>query len=210
MMNDLPISQFLENVAKGTPTPGGGSVAALAGSLGASLVEMVVHLTLGKKGFAQHEEALQKIGQEARSLRQALASTIQEDVNAYQAVMAAYLLPKETEEEKKKRREKIQKALRIAADPPLFTAATSLKVLKLCEEVIEKGNPRTLTDAAVGVLMAHGALMGGLFNVLTNLSALEDAPYVEKIRKELKRLKTEGENLTQELMSRIQERLSMK
>ena len=205
---EVTLTQFLDAVSEGSATPGGGSVSALAGCLGSALVEMVVNLTVGKKGFEAHETELNKIRQEAHSQREALASTIARDIDAYQEVMNAYLLPKTTEEERRKRKEEIQKSLKKAADPPLFTAATSLKVMKLCQEAIAKGNPNALSDAAVGALLADAALWGGMFNVLINLSALEDKKYVQKMKNELKRLTLEGETIKKEIMARVKEKIS--
>ena len=204
----ITLTQFLDALSEGSATPGGGSVSALAGCLGSALVEMVANLTLGKKTFEAHEGELQKVREEAHTHREALADTIARDIDAYQEVMNAYLLPKTTEEEKKKRKEEIQNSLKRAADPPLFTAATSLKVMKLCQEAVEKGNPNALSDAAVGALLADAALWGGTFNVLINLSALEDKKYVQKMKNELKRLTLEGENIKKQIMARVKEKIN--
>ena len=205
--DDVTLSQFLDAVARGTATPGGGSVSALAGTLAAALVEMVVNLTVGKKGFEGQEAEMKKMGEAAHSYREALGATIAQDINAYQGVMKAYLLPRGTEEEKKTRKEEIQKALKRAADPPLFTAATSLKVLKLCQKAAEKGNPNSQTDAAVGALLAEAALRGGVLNVLVNLSALEEENTVKKMRQELKRLEAEGIKTRDKILAQVKERL---
>jgi formiminotetrahydrofolate cyclodeaminase len=205
--DEVTLSQFLDAVASGTATPGGGSVSALVGTLAAALVEMVVNLTLGKKGFEAQEAEMKKMGEEAHSYREALGATIAQDINAYQGVMKAYLLPKATEEDKKNRKEEIQKALKRAADPPLFTAATSLKVLKLCQKAAEKGNPNTVTDAAVGALLAEAALQGGVFNVLVNLSALEEETTVKKMKQELKRLEAEGIKTRDKVLTQVRGRL---
>ena len=205
--DDVSLSQFLDAVAGGTATPGGGSVSALVGTLAAALVEMVVNLTVGKKGFEAQEAEMKKMGVEARSYRDALAATIAQDINAYQGVMKGYLLPKTTEEEKKKRREEIQKALRRAADPPLFTAATSLKVLKLCQKAAEKGNPSAITDAAVGALLAEAALRGAVFNVLVNLAALEEEDTVKKMKQELNRLEAEGIKTREKILTQVKGKL---
>ncbi len=207
--DEVTLSQFLDAVAAGTATPGGGSVSALVGSLGAALVEMVANLTAGKKGFEAHEAEMKKIGEEAHSYREVLAATIGQDMDAYRAVMSAYLLPKTTEEEKKKRREEIQRALKRAADPPLFTAATSLKLLKLCQKAVEKGNPNAVTDAAVGALLAHAALHGGVYNVLINLSALEDENTVKKMKKELLRLELEGDKTKEKIITQVKEKMNL-
>lgn len=205
---EITLNEFLDAVSEGSATPGGGSVSALAGCLSSALVEMVINLTLGKKAFEAHEAELKKIREEARSHREALAATIAQDINAYQEVMNAYLLPKTTEEEKRKRKAEIQKSMKKAADPPLFTAATSLKVMKLCQEAVEKGNPNALSDAAVGALLADAALWGGMFNVLINLSALEDKQYVLRMKKELKRLTLEGEKIKKQIMARVKEKIN--
>ncbi len=203
---ETTVTQFLDAVASGSATPGGGSVSALAGCLASALVEMVVNLTSGKKAYASDEELLGKIRAEAYSHRQSLVATIEKDIAAYQEVMKAYLLPKTTEEEKKKRREDIQSALKKAADPPLFTAATSLKVMRLCQEALEKGNPSAACDAAVGALMAEAALGGGVFNVLVNLSALDDKKYAEKLKKELRRLEQEGARIKEQILLRVNQK----
>jgi formiminotetrahydrofolate cyclodeaminase len=199
---EMPIVQFLDAVAGPRATPGGGSVSALAGSLGAALVEMVINLTIGKKGAEGKETELQKIREEAHSCRKALTTAIAQDSLAYQGVMNAFLLPKKTEEEKRKRKEEIQHALKKAADPPLFTTATSLKVMRLCQEAVEKGNPNTISDAAVGALLAGAA------NVFINLSALEDKHFVEQMKKELTRLEAEGETIKKAILTRIKEKIN--
>ena len=205
--DETTVTQFLDAVASGNATPGGGSVSALAGCLGSALVEMVVNLTSGKKAYAPDEEQLGKIRAEAYSHRQSLVATIEKDVAAYQEVMKAYLLPKTTEEEKKRRKEEIQSVLKKAADPPLYTAATSLKVMRLCQEALEKGNPNAACDAAVGALMADAALRGGVFNVLVNLSALDDKKYVEKLKKELRRLGQEGARIQEQIMLLVNQKI---
>ncbi len=205
--DETTVTQFLDAVAAGSATPGGGSVSALAGCLGSALVEMVVNLTSGKKAYATHEEKLKKIREEAYAHRQSLVATIEKDIAAYQEVMNAYFLPKTNEEEKKKRKEEIQNALRKAADPPLFTAATSLKVMRLCQEALEKGNPNAACDAAVGALMADAALRGGVFNVLINLSALDDKKYVERMKKELRRLEQESGRIKERIMARVHKKI---
>jgi len=205
---EISLTQFLDAVASGSATPGGGSVSALAGSLASALVEMVANLTLGKKAFSAREADVKKILEEAHSHREALTSTIAQDIAAYQEVIKAYLLPKTNEEGKKKRKEEIQKALKRAADPPLFTAATSLKVMNLCQEALEKGNPNAASDAAVGALMADAALCGGVFNVLINLSALDDKKYVEKMKRELRRLQREGEVIKGQILALVNAKIN--
>ena len=206
LKEDVSLLQFLDAVASGTPTPGGGSVSALAGSMGAALVEMVLNLTLKKEKPGPQEE-LKAICREAHDLREALAETLVKDIVAYQGVMEAYLLPHGTDKEKKIRKEQIQKALKKAIDPPLFTAATSLKLLKLCQQALEKGNPNTISDTAVAALMANAALRGGVFNVGINLGALQDRQIAERMKKELGRLEAEGEKIKTQIMDQVNRQL---
>lgn len=203
---DVPLLQFLDAVASGTPTPGGGSVSALAGSMGAALVEMVLNLTLKKEKAGSLEE-LKGICQDTHELREALTETLVKDIVAYQGVMEAYLLPHATDKEKKIRKEEIQKALKKAIDPPLFTAATSLKLLKLCQQALEKGNPNTISDTAVAALMASAALRGGVFNVQINLAALQDREIAERMKKELVRLEEEGEKIKTRILDQVEKKL---
>ncbi len=207
---DMTLSQFLDAVAGGNATPGGGSVSALVGSLGAALVEMVSNLTMKKKESEAEREQMKKMAEEARSYRESLSAAVSQDIQAYQAVMNAYVLPRDTDEEKKTRKEEIQRALRKAADPPLFTAATSLKLLKLCRRAVEEGNLNAITDGAVGALLADAALRGGVFNVLVNLSGLDDPKTVKKMKGELSRLELEGEKTKEKILARVKERMNAK
>lgn len=207
LIDRTTLGQFLEALAEGSAAPGGGSASALAGSMGAALVEMVVKLTVGKKGFASQEAALRKIGEEARAHREALVETMEKDISAYQRVMEAYLLPRGTEEERALRKEAVQQALKKASDPPLFTAVTCLKVLHLCRQAAESGNPNALCDAAVGALLAEAALKGGVLNALVNFSALRETKQIEKMKKDLHRLEEEGAEIKRQILERVRWRV---
>ncbi len=170
------------------------------------MVEMVLNLTLKKEKAGSLEE-LKGICQDTHELREALTETLVKDIVAYQGVMEAYLLPHATDKEKKIRKEEIQKALKKAIDPPLFTAATSLKLLKLCQQALEKGNPNTISDTAVAALMASAALRGGVFNVQINLAALQDREIAERMKKELVRLEEEGEKIKIRILDQVEKKL---
>ena len=181
MLIDKKVSNFLDELASSSPTPGGGSVAALAGVLGASLISMVGNLTLGKKKYEDVEKDIKKIISSSEKLRYELSQLIEEDIKAFNNFMATYKMPKETEDEKKIRAEKIQEALIKAAKVPLKTAYKSLDIMILSQEVAEKGNINVISDAGVAVLMAEAALESAILNVKINLRMIKD----EKIRKEL-------------------------
>ena len=178
---DKKVSNFLDELASSSPTPGGGSVAALAGALGVALISMVGNLTIGKKKYKDVEEDIKKIISSSERLRYELSQLIEEDVRVFNNFMATYKMPKETEDEKKIRAEKIQKSLIEAAKVPLRVAYKCLDILSLSKEVAEKGNINVVSDAGVAVLMAEAALESALLNVKINLRMIKD----EKIRTEL-------------------------
>ena len=181
MLIDKKINNFLDELASNSPTPGGGSVAALAGALGAALISMVGNLTIGKKKYEDVEEDIKKIISSSEKLRYELSQLIEEDVKVFDNFMATYKMPKETEDEKKIRAEKIQESLIEAAKVPLTVAYKCLDVLSLSKEVAEKGNINVISDAGVAVLMAQAALESAILNVKINLRMIKD----EKARTEL-------------------------
>ncbi|MBE3092010.1 MAG: cyclodeaminase/cyclohydrolase family protein [Candidatus Atribacteria bacterium] len=181
MLIDKKINNFLDELASNSPTPGGGSVAALAGALGAALISMVGNLTIGKKKYEDVEEDIKKIISSSGKLRYELSQLIEEDVKVFNNFMATYKMPKETEDEKKIRAEKIQESLIEAAKVPLKVAYKCLDILSLSKEVAEKGNINVVSDAGVAVLMAEAALESAILNVKINLRMIKD----EKVRTEL-------------------------
>ncbi|MEE8564728.1 MAG: cyclodeaminase/cyclohydrolase family protein [Atribacterota bacterium] len=181
MLIDKKVSNFLDELASNSPTPGGGSVAALAGALGAALISMVGNLTVGKKKYKDVEEDIKKIISSSEKLRYELSQLIEEDVKVFNNFMSTYKMPKETEDEKKVRAEKIQESLIEAAKVPLKVAYKCLDILSLSKEVAEKGNINVVSDAGVAVLMAEAALESAILNVKINLGMIKD----EKVKAEL-------------------------
>ena len=181
MLIDKKVSNFLDELASNSPTPGGGSVAALAGALGAALISMVGNLTIGKKKYEDVEEDIKKIISSSEKLHYELSQLIEEDVKVFNNFMATYKMPKETEDEKKVRAEKIQESLIKAAKVPLKVAYKCLDILSLSKEVAEKGNINVVSDVGVAVLMAEAALESAILNVKINLRMIKD----EKARTEL-------------------------
>jgi len=181
MLIDKKIRNFLDELASNSPTPGGGSVAALAGALGAALISMVGNLTVGKKKYEDIEEDIKRIISSSEKLRYELSKLIEEDVKVFNNFMSTYKMPKETEDEKRLRAEKIQESLIKAAKVPLKVAYKCLDILSLSKEVAEKGNINVVSDAGVAVLMAEAALESAILNVKINLGMIKD----EKARTEL-------------------------
>jgi methenyltetrahydrofolate cyclohydrolase len=184
-------------------------VSALAGALSAALVQMVAGLTLGKKGYESCRDEMLRIKTAAAAHRGTLETAIVEDSRAYQSVLDAYRLPKENEAEKQARSDEIQRSLMKAVEPPLLTAETSLRVMELCLAVVTKGNPSAVTDAAVGSLLAHAALQGGILNVLVNLSSVKQADYVEQLNTKVRSLREHAEQIKGEIMDAVQKRMNV-
>lgn len=169
------VDGFLSRIAGPTPTPGGGSVAAHAGALGAALAQMVAGLTIGKKKYAAVEDEMKSLSLRASALRRELATLVQRDADAYEHVRAAYGLPREPEDAATARSAAIQAALVFASEIPLETARAAAAVAELCAAVAERGNTNAATDAAVAALMAEAACKGAALNVRVNVASLDDS-----------------------------------
>lgn len=186
---DLKLEDFLNEVDSNSPAPGGGSVSALASSLGTCLARMVAHLSFGKKKFEALDEATKEKFNasfaELEKIKNELNALIDRDSEAYNTVMAAYKLPKETDEDKKIRNDEIQKALKTAIATPYEIVVLSGKTMTYLETILEYGNKNAITDIACGAMLLMTGLEGGILNVKINLSSIEDMDYVEKMKKEI-------------------------
>jgi glutamate formiminotransferase / formiminotetrahydrofolate cyclodeaminase len=175
---------FLDVVARPTATPGGGSVAALAGALGASLGQMVAGLSRKKKSQAAFVERLSEAVAEFHSLGEALAKAIDADAASFESVMAAYKLPQETAEEQRRREEAIQRALEGAAKVPLEVARRAVEIFDRLGQLESITSPSMISDIRVGRLMAAAAARGALVNVAINLESMTDEPVVNRMHSE--------------------------
>jgi glutamate formiminotransferase/formiminotetrahydrofolate cyclodeaminase len=193
------IEDFISRVSAPTPVPGGGSVSAIAGSLAAALGEMVAGLTEGKKKFqAVHKQAAELHGRLSAAAAE-LQELAKEDAQAYQAVLQAYGMPKETAEQQAGRTEAIESATRRATEVPLRTAMAAARTLELLESMLAIGNPNARSDAAVGAQLAHAAVKGAQYNVLINLSGLKDAAFAESCRSETSDLARRSASILQRI-----------
>jgi formiminotetrahydrofolate cyclodeaminase len=184
LINDS-ITEYLAKAAAGTAVPGGGSVAALNAALAAGLTEMVANLTVGKKGYEAVEEDMKELAGKAAQLRSTLTAAIDQDAEAYTEVMAAYRLPKATDEETAARKQKIQEAIKQAALVPLEVARDALAVIDLAGRAIRMGNKNAASDGAVAAMNARTAALAALYNVRINLSSIEDEAFVEELAQEV-------------------------
>ena len=201
---ELDVLKFLDVVDSNSPAPGGGSVSALASSLGTSLARMVAHLSFGKKKYeALPDDVKAKFVanfDELLKIKNELNDLIDRDSEAYNTVMAAYKLPKETDEEKAARNTEIQKSLKYAIQTPYDIVVLSGKAISLLGEILANGNQNAITDIGVGTMLLMVGLEGGILNVKVNLSSIKDAEYVEKITKEIYDIKATAEKEKERIM----------
>jgi glutamate formiminotransferase/formiminotetrahydrofolate cyclodeaminase len=178
----LSVRDFTDEVSRDTPAPGGGSIAALAGALGAALASMVANLTHGKEGTEDRDAALADLAERAQRVKDALLAAVDEDTNAFNAYLEARRLPQATEEERALRERKMQEGLKEAAAVPWRTAEASFEAMQIAREVAALGKPDSVTDAGVGVQIAFAGVQGAVWNVLVNLQDLEDAAFTAEMR----------------------------
>ena len=188
-------TKFLNELSTNSPAPGGGSVAALAGSLGAALSSMVAALTHEKKEMLDSKPLMDKIGVEAQQLKDRLAVLVEEDTQAFNKVMEANRLPATTDEEKDIKKESLDSANKYAIQIPLETAQKCLRVIELSQELVTNGNPNSVSDAGVAAEVALAGIRGACMNVMINLSEIDDTSYCEALQNEVDSLIKNGESI---------------
>ncbi|OYT44178.1 glutamate formimidoyltransferase [Thermoplasmatales archaeon ex4484_6] len=203
----MGMKDFLDELASSSPAPGGGSVAALSGSLGAALNEMVCQLTLEKEKLRDSWDEVGKAVEILPGLRKRLLELVDEDTDAFNDVIKAFRMPKGTDEEKRARSEAIQAGYRKAIATPMETASGCLDILEQALRVSTAGNPNSITDVAVGALMASSGLDGAVLNVRINLGSIKDAEYVERTEGELSSMITRRDELLSLIMKNVNERM---
>jgi glutamate formiminotransferase/formiminotetrahydrofolate cyclodeaminase len=173
----MDVREFCNETLSDSPAPGGGSVAALMGALGASLGGMVANLSAGKRGWDDQLEYFSDWAVKAQQLKDELLFLVDEDTNAFNKVMDAFGLPKGSDDEKKARAEAIESATKYAAEIPLKVMETALKSYDLLSEMADKGNPASISDVGVGVLATRACIEGAAMNVRINLANLKDEKF---------------------------------
>jgi len=207
MIKEKSMQNFLDELAGKAPTPGGGSAAAVMGAMGAALVSMVAHFTIGKKGYEQVESEAAGLLQQAESLRLRLADMVRADVDAFDQVMGAYGLARDTDAQKAERSAAIQAALKQAADVPLACAQLCAEVMRLTRPMAAIGNKNVISDAGVAVVAAEAALRSAALNVYVNIGAIKDEAFVTDRRQRLEEILAGAEQLTEEVYALVKSRL---
>ena len=207
-LSDLPVHAFLERLGSSDPVPGGGSAAALAAAMGAALVAMVAELTIGRPAYAEHEATLRHLRFDALDRRTELMSLAQEDATAYDAVVRARHMPKQSEPERAARTDALQEAMVEAARIPLRAAVVASEVLDLAARIAPIGNRSATSDAGVAAQLAAAGLRGALLNVRINLPYLaDDEPMRQSAPAEIARLEALARSGEQTAVAAVDERL---
>lgn len=211
-LKDMTVKDFLDELASESPAPGGGSVAALAGAMGASLAAMVASLTFDKKGFEAERPLMNELGEKAQRLKVDLLKAVDDDTEAFNSIIAAMRLPKGSDEESRARDRAILEASKEATLVPFAVMKKALASLDVIEQVAEKGNPNSLSDAGVAGLMALACGEGAYFNVLINLDGFdkedkEAQKFVRSTEKEagevMEKLRNRAEHVRRSVLDRL-------
>jgi methenyltetrahydrofolate cyclohydrolase len=208
MITQRSVETFLDELASGAPTPGGGSAAAVIGAMGAALVSMVCNVTLGKKGQEAVATEMQSVRDASESLRARLTAMVADDIAAFDGLMAAYRLPKGSDDEQSRRAEAIQATLRAATETPLACARACSEVVALSRRAGEHGYSGVISDAGVGVLAANSALRSAALNVYINAPSLKDREYALAAVAEIEKLLAESARESEAVFELVRSRLS--
>lgn len=215
---DLKVSEFLDELASESPAPGGGSVAALAGSMAASLCAMVANLTFDKKGFEKNRPLMNDLGEKSQMLKAELLKAVDDDTEAFNSILTAMRMPRSNDTESSLRDKAILEASKEATLVPLSVMKRAAASFEIIEQVVEKGNPNSLSDAGVAGLMALACVEGAYFNVLINLDGFdkddkEAKSFVKSTEKEatalMEKTRQEAERIRKTVLARLTPQASL-
>lgn len=210
MLTDKTVRDFLTELSSNSPAPGGGSVAAVAGAMGAALTSMVCNLTIGKKKYADVQDEMESVLVASEKLRGEFTGLVDEDAAAFKMVMNALALPKETDEEKKLRSEALLRTMKTATLVPLHVMELCEEAIGLAKTVAEKGNVNSVSDAGVGALMIRAACLGAHFNVQINLGSLNDQSLIQEVSRRAALLLDRVESVSREVIGIVNGSISSK
>lgn len=203
MLINESIIDYLNILSSDKPSPGAGSVAALNGALGVSLMQMVINLSIGKKELKSCEKILKEKNNQAEIYKRFFLNAIDEDCSAYPKVLNAYKLSKNTEEEKKIRYEKIQEAYKYATNIPFNIGKKAFEFLNIIDELIVYSNKNVITDAYAAVIELEACIEAAFINVDINLKFIEDKSFRLEIEEEIKSIKEGSKTKSEEIKNRI-------
>jgi methenyltetrahydrofolate cyclohydrolase len=201
------IGDFLDELASGNATPGGGAGSALAGAMGAALLSMVANLTIGRKKYAEVEEEMKGLLERTEAIREEMANLAQLDAHVFERVMGAYRMPRETETQQSARKAAIENMLMDATQVPLKVAVQAAELFDIAPVLAEKGNTNAVSDVGAGLLLADAALHAALLNVDINLGLLENEEFKSNIRERVSTLLQERDEQKQRVLAEVHARM---
>jgi glutamate formiminotransferase/formiminotetrahydrofolate cyclodeaminase len=202
---DMTCLDFANETASESPAPGGGSISAYMGALGAALATMVANLSSHKRGWDDRWELFSQWAEKGQRVKDELLWLVDEDTNAFNKIMAAMSLPKGSDEEKAARKQAMDEATRYAIEIPLKTVQCSFEVFELCEAMIENGNPNSVSDAGVGALCAKAAVTGAYLNVKINAAGMEDKTFAAEVTAKACDYVQKANELEKKLLMRVEQ-----
>jgi len=205
---DLDLVRFAEETSSESPAPGGGSISAYVGALGASLGSMVANLSSHKRGWDDRWEEFSEWAEKGMYFQRELLRLVDEDTNAFNAIMEAFALPKNTPEEKNNRNAAIENTSKHAMEIPFQTAELAVQSMGVMQAMVEKGNPNSITDAGVGVLCARAAAIGAVMNVRINAKGIKDQAFADSLVQRATALESEAERIEQEVRQFIMQSMA--
>ena len=204
---EMKLTDFIDEVSRESPAPGGGSIAALAGALGASLASMVSNLTANNRGSENIDGILNDAAEKAQTIKNILIKAIDDDTNAFNTYMSARRLPQKTDKEKAVREAAMLDGLKEAVAVPFITAQQSYEAIEIAEVVAKHGNPNSITDVGVGAQMAYTGVLGAIYNVLINLKDINDDEFNNRMRNDCKRLRENAETKLNDVLSFVENKV---
>lgn len=201
---DMTCLGFADETASESPAPGGGSISAYMGALGAALGTMVANLSSHKPGWDEQWETFSNWAEKGQKLKDELIALVDEDTNAFNKIMDAFGMPKSNDEEKRARKQAIQDATKYAIEVPFKTVQRAFDVFEICSAMIEIGNPNSVTDAGVGCLCARAAVTGAYLNVKINASSLDDKVFANDIVAQAAEYVAKANALEKELLAKVE------
>jgi len=211
MLEKKTVKEFIEELASSSPAPGGGSVSAISASLASALTSMVCNLTVGKKSYNELEEdkkaSIDETLKACEELKFKFLDLMNEDTKVFLELMETFKMPKETEEEKKVRSEKIQLGYKKSLEVPLSTAKAAFELYKYILIAAQYGNKNAVSDAGVAALMTQSAIEAAILNVKINMSSIKDEEYKNGIGKDIENISSEGTRLREEILKIVNSKI---
>lgn len=203
----MTLTDFTHETASESPAPGGGSISAYMGSMGAALATMVANLSSHKRGWDDRWKEFSDWAEKGKSYHDKLLFMVDEDTNAFNKIMDAFKLPKKSNEDKAARKQAIQDATKFAIQVPFDVMKLCYESMEVSKAMAEIGNPNSVTDAGVGALAAVAGVRGAYLNVKINAAGLDDKQFVENVLKEGEEMVAKAQKLEQEIMKIVEEKI---